>query len=83
MRLDNLSPAVDTWGMATEKTYCITRAAELLGVDRSRVHQFLDEGRIAIEPVDKHGGNWVIAHAELMRFKSIHRKPGRPRTKTT
>ena len=68
--------------MASKITYSILKAAKFLGVHRTRVDQFLADGRLNIEPPEEHGDNLVIAHGELVRFKRIQRKPGRPRTKS-
>ena len=52
------------------------QAAEILGVDDSRVRVLIREGRL---PAQKVGRDWVIMEPDLELVKD--RKPGRPKTK--
>jgi excisionase family DNA binding protein len=53
-------------------------AAEKLGVDSSRIRQFILEGRL---PAQKIGNSYAINEADLALVAD--RKPGRPSTKQT
>jgi excisionase family DNA binding protein len=51
----------------------VTEAANILGLNVSRVRVFIAEGRLrAIKP----GNEWLIERAELARFREIPRRPG-------
>ena len=50
------------------------QAAQILGVDSSRVRVLIREGRL---PAQKVGRDWVILEPDLELVKD--RKPGRPR----
>ena len=50
------------------------KAGELLGVNPSRVRQFILEGRL---PAIKIGRDWIISKDDLNKVKD--RKPGRPK----
>jgi len=49
-------------------------AAQILGVNRSRVLQFILNGRL---PAQKFGWQWMIKKRDLEKLKD--RKPGRPK----
>ena len=51
-----------------------SQAARRLGLSKQRVHQFLNRGRIRYEVVGCHR---LIKLADLERFASVKRTPGR------
>ena len=51
-----------------------SEAAQILGVNRSRVLQFILNGRL---PAQKFGWQWMIKRQDLEKLKN--RKPGRPK----
>jgi len=54
----------------------VTEAAEILGVSRSRVKQFISRRRLRAR---RHRlGFWEIDAAELRRFSRLDRRNGRP-----
>jgi len=59
-----------------ERYYSVREAAQILGVTRGRVHQFVCEGRLKAEKI---GNILVFRESELQRFKDIPRTPGRPK----
>lgn len=52
------------------------QAAEILGLDQSRVRHFILEGRLRAE---KYGKTWLIREAVLTRFQEQQRPAGRPK----
>ena len=62
-----------TGSMAVDGWLTVLEAAERLGVNRQRVHQFIKAGRL---PATKFGPVWMIREADLDLVKD--RKPGRP-----
>lgn len=52
------------------------QAAKILGVNDSRMRQFILEGRL---PARKFGWAWMIQEKDLDKLKN--RKPGRPKGK--
>jgi excisionase family DNA binding protein len=60
--------------MATD-LLTLTAAAKAMGVSRSRLNQFVLEGRLkATRP----GNEWLIAPADLAAFRKKERRPGPP-----
>lgn len=53
------------------------QASKILGVNPSRVRQFILEGRL---PAIKFGRDWIISKDDL--DKVANRKPGRPKGKS-
>ena len=53
------------------------QAGKLLGVNDSRIRQFILQGRL---PAIKFGAVWMIRERDLEKVKN--RKPGRPKGKT-
>lgn len=60
-----------------ERYYSVREAANILGVSRGRVHQFVCEGRLHAQ---KLGNVLVFSETELKRFQEIPRSPGRPKS---
>lgn len=56
----------------------LAEAARRLGVSRTRVRQFVDEGRLATAP----GDTGKVTVAEVARFAAIPRRNGRPQGAT-
>jgi excisionase family DNA binding protein len=56
------------------KFFDTKKAAEILGINDSRVRQLILSGRL---PAKKIGRDWIIREKDLE--KVINRKPGRPR----
>jgi len=57
------------------KLYTTTEAAARLGLLRNSVFRHIQRGTISAE---KHGRDLFITEAELARFESSRRRPGRP-----
>lgn len=55
----------------------VREAAEVLGVSRGRVHQFVCEGRLHPSRI---GNLLVFPAGEIDRFRRIPRLPGRPKS---
>ncbi len=53
----------------------VNEAADIIGVDGSRVRQWIGEGRLKAERV---GGRWVLRESVVLKFAAIERYPGRP-----
>lgn len=60
-----------------EKLLTTQEASKLLGVNPSRVRQFILEGRL---PAVKIGRDWIISKDDLA--KVANRRTGRPKQKT-
>jgi excisionase family DNA binding protein len=58
------------------KILTTAQAAKILGVNDSRVRQFILAGRL---PAQKFGRDWIIYEKDLS--KVADRKPGRPKRK--
>ena len=58
-----------------EKLYDTVEAAEFLGLGRTTVSHFVLKGEL---PSQKFGRARLIREADLIVFKAIERKPGRP-----
>jgi hypothetical protein len=53
----------------------VSLAAKCLGVSRTRIHQFISDGRLDIEVVD---GHLFITENSLVKLAQTERKNGRP-----
>ena len=58
--------------------YSAKRAARILGVNASRVRQFILAGRLR---ATKAAGAWIIQDRDLARFRALRRRIGRPPSK--
>ena len=58
--------------------YSAKRAARILGVNASRVRQFILAGRLN---ATKAAGAWFVQDKELKRFMTLRRNVGRPRNR--
>jgi excisionase family DNA binding protein len=61
--------------MNTDRPMTVAETALFLGVSKARVLQFIRAGRL---PATKFGPAWVLEERDLVEFKRIPRKPGRP-----
>ena len=50
--------------------------ARILGVNESRVRQFILAGRLKAERI---GGRWIVRDEDIIEFNQKERRPGRPR----
>jgi excisionase family DNA binding protein len=50
-------------------------AADLVGLDRSRIRQLAIAGQVRAQKI---GGTWLIEKDSLEQWKATVRKPGRP-----
>ena len=57
-----------------KKFFTTLEAAQILGVNRSRVLQFISKGRL---PAQRFGWQWMIKREHLEKLKD--RKTGRPK----
>lgn len=67
-------------GRSENDPYTPTEAAAELGISTALVHHHLNGGRLAGERGED--GRWVIAAAEVRRFKAEPRSLGRPKGST-
>lgn len=51
----------------------VTEAAELLGLTRRRVHDFIKDGRLPHKPA---GNSFLVLRADVMKLKATPRPPG-------
>ncbi len=65
--------------MPTKRLLSVQEAAQELGVGKSRIRQFIYEGRLGAERI---GEFWAIHEDEVARFKRIPRKGGKPKEET-
>ena len=67
-------------GKGSVEMVTVQEAAKRLKVSRSRVQQFIDEGRLPAQKLTAR--MYVVDAADLKEFAKIQRKPGRKPAKT-
>jgi len=51
------------------------QTAQIMGVNESRVRQFILAGRLKAEKI---GGRWIVRDEDIIEFNQMERRPGRP-----
>lgn len=53
----------------------VSQTAQILGVNESRVRQFILAGRLRAMKI---GGRWIVRDQDIIEFNLKERRPGRP-----